>query len=78
MAASAAETLQRTMRGLAWLKGERQFAPIEALVDGTEAMLDRGLPGVRETVACDGELGWEAFVRLYQDLEILRERVDAW
>ncbi len=75
---TAVEGLLRTLRGLLWLKGQREPASPDDLIGGVERMLDRELAAVRSVLHGTGEKGWSQFVALYEDLEILRKRADAF
>jgi len=73
----AADTLIRTMRGLAWLKGEKDAIQTEELLTSTEEIVERKLPGIRAVVDYRAEHGWDQLVTLYDDLETLRKKADA-
>lgn len=77
----AAETLLRILRGLLWLHQAEQAdqaLPAQGLAAAAEQRLEVELPGARAAIAREGNLGWHAYTQLYADLEVLRERVDAW
>jgi hypothetical protein len=78
MEVSAVENLLRTLRGLLWLKGHTEPDSPETLVAGVEQMLDRKLNAVRAIVQGTGDKSWGQFVALYQDLESLGRKADAW
>jgi hypothetical protein len=73
----AAESLTRVLRGLLWIQGETDPLDPPSLVVRAERVLQRELPTIRTVVGSDTGRGWEQFVGLYQDLEALRELVDA-
>lgn len=75
---SAVESLLRTLRGMMWLKGQFDPAGPEDLISGVEQMLDRELTAVQSVLLGTGDKGWNQFVALYEDLEILRKKADAW
>lgn len=72
----AADTLVRTMRGLAWLKDKKDADQTEELIAVTEEIVDRKLPGIRAAVDYRAEHGWDQLVTLYDDLESLRKKAD--
>jgi hypothetical protein len=74
----AAETLLRVLRGLLWMHEAERELPAQGLAVAAEQRLDMELPGARAAIAREGSLGWHAYTQLYADLEVLRERVDAW
>jgi hypothetical protein len=75
---STVENLLRTLRGLLWLKDLAEPDSPEGLIAGVEQMLDRKLIAVRAVVQGTADKGWDQFVALYEDLEILGKKVDAW
>jgi len=72
------EGLLRTLRGLLWLKGDRDAKPSVDVVDAVEKMIERPLRGVQASRKVTAPHGWAEFEALYQDVEALGERVDAW
>jgi hypothetical protein len=74
----AADQLLRTLRGLLWLKGRRAFVPTAGVVNETEAITGRKLPGLRTALDASTRAGWKQFDDLYADVEALMEFVDAW
>ena len=78
MTVSAVENLLRTLRGLLWLKGQAEPDSPEGLIAGVEQMLDRKLVAVRAVVQGTVDKGWDQFVALYEDLEMLGKKADAW
>ena len=73
-----AEKLVRTLRGMLWLKGNRQARPAPAVVDEVSTMIDRRLDGVRAALDPHVRHDWEAFQQLYQDVAAVGDIVDAW
>ena len=73
-----AERLVRTLRGLLWLHGQREFLPGIQAVEKVEQQVSRSLSGVRDAVNQVGRPGWEKFCRLYDDIEALKTFVDRW
>ncbi|MFQ5897545.1 MAG: hypothetical protein ACE5JN_04780 [Candidatus Methylomirabilia bacterium] len=78
MEADVAERLVRTLRGLIWLKGEKEAKPSAQLIPAVEKIIGRTLPGVREALRVVGPHGWEEFRTLYEDVEAVGKIVDAW
>ena len=65
--------LTRTLRGLLWLKGERQARPAGEVVANIEKMIEHKLPGLRRALDLSAEHGWDDFQALYRDVELLGE-----
>jgi len=78
VASEAAAALLRVLRGLLWLKGQRETCPPQEMLTRVEAMVERPLAGARPILA--GNLGrdWASFRQLYEDVRHLGEVVDAW
>lgn len=74
----AADDLARTLRGLLWLRGRKNFKAATEVVTEIEALTTRKLPGLRTAVNSPFSSGWAEFDRLYQDVEALGEIVNAW
>lgn len=74
----AADQLLRTIRGLLWLQGRRASVPTAGVVNETEAITGRKLPGLRTALDSSAGAGWKQFDNLYADVEALMEFVDAW
>lgn len=72
------EGLVRTLRGLLWLKGQKEGKPATEVVAEVEKITDRKLPGVRAALDVSGAHGWEQFQSLYHDVEDLAEVANAW
>jgi hypothetical protein len=72
----AVETLTRILRGLLWLKGERDALDPLQLITHSEGVLQRELPAVRAVAGSAAGRGWDQFVGLYEDLEVLRELIN--
>lgn len=75
--AESAEGIVRTMRGLLWLKGEREGSPSWSVIESMERSIDRRLTGVRAAVNAGAVRGWEQFEQLYGDVEALAEKANA-
>lgn len=71
-------SLARTLRGLLWLKGQKEAKPATQVVMAVEKVIDKPLPGVRAALERAGEHGWEQLRLLYADIETLGKIVDAW
>ena len=71
------EGLIRTLRGLLWLRGTKEYLPISGLLDETEKSFQRSVPGIRKAIDPNEHHGWDAFQELYRDVEALGAIVDA-
>ncbi len=69
--------LVRTMRGMLWLKGQKDAKKATEVVTEIEKAADRQLPGIRASLDTSAEHGWQQFERLYQDVEALAELANA-
>lgn len=78
MGKDAADDLVRTLRGLLWLKGHKEFKDAIEAVGQVETLTTRKLPGLRTAVHTTMPAGWGDFDRLYLDVEALGEIVNAW
>ncbi len=65
------QAISRTLRGLAWLKGDRKDCPIDKVVESVEKHFDHKLPGIKTAMNLTGEHGWREFETLYADVESL-------
>lgn len=72
------EAVVRTCRGLLWLEGVREPKPVDQVITEAERIAKQELPGVRKVVNAPDQRNWEAFRRLYEDVEKLGAVVDAW
>jgi hypothetical protein len=73
-----ADGLIRTLRGLLWLKGQRDARKAADVLTEAERITEKKLPGIRAALDTSGEHGWEQFQTLYLDVAALGEIVDAW
>jgi hypothetical protein len=73
----AAEELIRTLRGMLWLKGQKDGKPAEQVVAEIEKSFERKLDGVRAVLNPSGPHGWNEFQALYRDVAALAEKADA-
>lgn len=69
--------LVRTMRGMLWLKGQKDAKKATEVVAEIEKATDRKLPGIRVSLDASAEHGWQQFERLYKDVEALVELANA-
>ena len=72
------EALIRTLRGMLWLKGQRQAKPALEVVAEIEKLTKRDLPGLRTSLNAAAVHGWEQFESLYTDVAALAEAADGW
>jgi hypothetical protein len=61
----------RTLRGLLWIKGHRDFLSASMVIEECEKLSSRGLSGLRTALSPKSEHGWRELVALYQDVEAL-------
>ncbi len=73
-----AERLVRTLRGLLWLRNQKEPRPAAQVVSQIEEQVNRALPGVRGAIQEGGQHGWGEFKTLYEDIDALRTFVNAW
>ncbi len=71
------ESLIRTLRGLLWLKGQKEAKPALEVIAGMEKLTDRKLSGVRAALDTGAAHGWAQFESLYGEVEALGEMADA-
>jgi hypothetical protein len=76
--AGAAAGLLRTLRGMLWLKGQKEAKAAEDVTRAVESLTGRRLEGLRTALDPTAERGWPAFELLYQDVAELGALVDAW
>ena len=72
------EGLMRTLRGMLWLKGQKEPRPAGEVLTEVEKLTDRKLSGIRTALDPAEAHGWNEFEALYHDVEALQEVVDAW
>ena len=72
------ERLLRTLRGMLWLKNDKDAKAAAHVVEAVEKIIDRKLDGVRQAINAKGTHGWDEFGGLYHDVAALGEVVDAW
>jgi len=78
VAADVGEAVLRALRGVLWLKGMKDDQPDGEVIDETQRIVGRKLPGVRRAMDPDATIGWSEFETLYGDVEALGEWVNAW
>lgn len=74
----AGETLLRTLRGMLWIKGQRDALPDEDVISRVESIVDRKLTGARYAINVLGDHGYDQFSALYDDVGHLGAVVNAW
>jgi len=74
----AAEALMRTLRGLLWLKGQKDGKPAAEVIAEVEKIASRKLTGIRIALNPLPVHGWSEFESLYQDVEELGGIANAW
>jgi len=74
----ASDDLVRTLRGLLWLKGRKEFWNATEVVTEIENSTKQKLPGVRNALDSSVPSGWADYDSLYRDVDVLGEIVNAW
>jgi hypothetical protein len=74
----AADGLMRILRGMLWLKGDRQARPASEVVQQIESAVSRPLPGIRTLLKSDRRASWADYCALHADLDALGSATDAW
>lgn len=73
-----AEGLLRVLRGILWLKGERESRPGAEVVSRLESLVSHPLPGIRAALDDTNPAGWREFDLLYSDVDTLGKAVNDW
>lgn len=73
-----AEGILRVLRGMLWLKGEREAKPGAEVVSRLETLLAHKLPGIRAALDDTNPAGWQEFDWLYADVDTLGKAVNDW
>ena len=73
-----AEGLLRVIRGLLWLKNERQAQAGAEVLTRLEALVSRKLIGIRAALDDTNPAGWREFDLLYADVDALGKAVNDW
>ncbi len=68
----------RTLRGLIWLKGQRDAKSPDEIVAEVERIAGREMPGVRRARDPNAAHGWNEFELLYEDVQKLGAMVNDW
>lgn len=71
------EGLIRTLRGLLWLKGQKEGKPASQVVAEVEKITERKLSGVRGAISAAPSHDWKDFEAFYNDVKALGDFVDA-
>ncbi|MHC4697330.1 MAG: hypothetical protein ACYTFA_11355 [Planctomycetota bacterium] len=71
------EGLMRTLRGILWLKGDRDPKPAAQVLDEIEKTTGVKLTGIRVALDPGANHGWPEFESLYADVEALEKVADA-
>lgn len=74
----AGEGLMRTLRGMLWLKDQREAKPADDVLVEIEKLAKCKLPGLRAALNPAAQHDWATFEALYRDVEGLGKIVDAW
>ncbi len=78
METEIAERLIRTLRGLLWLHGKKEFLTAINVVEQTEQETDRSLPGIRNALESSRQHDWDDFTMLYHEIDELKTLADKW
>lgn len=78
VATDAAEGLARVLRGILWLRGEREPRPAGQVVGDVEQAVGRKLPGIAMALNASLRHGWETLLAIHDDITALGEIIDAW
>jgi hypothetical protein len=74
------ERVIRVLRGLLWIKGQRDAKSATEVLSRVENqdVLGHTLSGVRAALEPSAGHGWDEFQSLYRDIEVIGRLVDAW
>jgi len=78
MESDIAERLIRTLRGLLWLHGKKEFLTAIQVVGQIEKDTERQLPGIRKALDGSAQHGWDDFTTLYHEIDGLKTLADTW
>jgi len=78
MESDIAERLMRTLRGLLWLHGKKEFLTAVQVVGQIEQDTDRSLPGIRSALEGSRQHDWDDFTKLYNEIDGLKTFADKW
>jgi hypothetical protein len=76
MSNETAEHLCRTLRGLLWLKREREPVPMQQLAAAAQKAFGRELPGLAAALQFAQQESWSLFRALYDDVAALGKLAD--
>jgi hypothetical protein len=71
-------SLLRALRGMLWLKGQRERLSADRVVADVSRLVELPLEGIRRALSAPASTGWEAFQRLHADVKALGTAVDGW
>jgi len=74
----AGQGIIRVLRGMLWLKGDRDYMPVADLIERVEKIANRKLAGLRRALDASSPHDWATFEALYRDVEALGELVNGW
>lgn len=66
----------RTLRGMLWLNGQRGYLSSGDVLTACEEIAGRPLRGLRDAVRPDAEGSWDEFASVYQDAELLANKLN--
>lgn len=78
MESDIAERLMRTLRGLLWLHGKKEWLTAIEVVSQIEKDTERTLPGIRNSLEGSRQHGWDDFTSLYHEIDGLKTLADTW
>jgi hypothetical protein len=73
----AAEGLSRAVRGILWLRGQRDYLPRAQALQEVAKIAGRGFAGMQAALDRTSHPGWREFEQLHSDVEALGELVRA-
>jgi len=71
-------SLVRVMRGMLWLKNQRQAVPATGALVEIENLAGRHLPGIRRAMESPSSVDWLVYEQLYSGVEVLGQIADGW
>lgn len=78
MESDIAERLMRTLRGLLWLHGKKEWLTAIEVVSQIEKDTERTLPGIRHALEGSRQHGWDDFTTFYHEIDGLKTLADTW
>jgi hypothetical protein len=75
---SVGDALLRTMRGMLWIREQRDSRASAEVIAATEKLIDHPLKGISAALQPDAIHGWNQFVSMYEEVQKLSEVVNAW